>query len=196
VRAVALPNEGPRIALVVDDEPLVRTLVYTVLSRRGWSVVEAADVTSALALAAEALDLLVTDHEMPSATGVTLAEKLRLRNGMLPAVMVSGHPEVADMPDTLHGPRTAFVGKPFPVEELISRSARSPADAAGGASRIGARRHGADRPRRTDKLDLSPAPAVFSPAAGASSCAVAPAAVVRGARLSAATTLTRYTAGR
>lgn len=111
---------GARIALVVDDEPLVRAFVSTVLRNRGWSVIEAADGPSALALAPEKLSLLVTDYEMPAITGVTLAQELRLRNDKLPVVMVSGHPEVAAKLSTLRGPRTAFVSKPFPVEELIS----------------------------------------------------------------------------
>ncbi len=108
------------VALVVDDEPLVRALVSTLLRNRGWSVIEAADGLSALALAPETLGLLVTDYEMPAITGVTLAEQLRLRNDRLPVLMVSGHPEIAGELSALRGPRTAFVSKPFPVEELIS----------------------------------------------------------------------------
>lgn len=119
-RARALWRGGNRTALVVDDERLVRSFVSNVLRRRGWSVIEAADGASALALAPRTLDLLVTDYEMPSVTGVALAQKLRLRNRMLPVVMVSGHPDVAGLMSLLHGPRTAFVSKPFPVEELIS----------------------------------------------------------------------------
>ena len=108
------------MALVVDDEPLVRALVSTVLRNRGWSVIEAADGPSALALAPETLGLLVTDYEMPVISGLTLAEQLRLRDGRLPVLMVSGHPDVAARLSTLGGPRTAFVSKPFPVDELIS----------------------------------------------------------------------------
>lgn len=108
------------VALVVDDEPLVRALVSTLLRKWGWSVIEAADGPSALALAPETLGLLVTDYDMPAITGVTLAEQLRLRNDTLPVLMVSGHPEIAGELSSLRGPRAAFVSKPFPVEELIS----------------------------------------------------------------------------
>jgi CheY-like chemotaxis protein len=108
------------VALVVDDEPLVRTLVSTLLRDRGWSVIEAADGPSALALAPETLGLLVTDYDMPAITGVALAEQLRLRNDRLPVLMVSGHSEIAGELSSLPGPRAAFVSKPFPVEEFIS----------------------------------------------------------------------------
>jgi CheY-like chemotaxis protein len=118
-----LPETADRVvgvALVVDDEPLVRALVSTLLRNRGWSVIEAADGPSALALVPEALGLLVTDYDMPAITGVTLAEQLRLRNDRLPVLMVSGHPEIAGELSSLPGPRAAFVSKPFPVEEFLS----------------------------------------------------------------------------
>ena len=113
------PAAAP-VALVVDDEPLVRAFVSTVLRRRGWFVVEAPDGASALAVAPETLDLLVTDYEMPALGGVALAEQLRLRDHLLPVLMVSGHPEAAGKLRSLWGSRTAFVTKPFPVEDLIS----------------------------------------------------------------------------
>ncbi|MGD0019269.1 MAG: response regulator [Candidatus Limnocylindrales bacterium] len=119
LRPRTAPTVAP-VALVVDDEPLVRTLVSTVLRNQGWSVIEAADGPSALALAPETLSLLVTDYEMPQITGVTLAEQLRLRDDRLPVLMMSGHPDVAARLSTLRGPRAGFVSKPFPVEELIS----------------------------------------------------------------------------
>jgi two-component system C4-dicarboxylate transport response regulator DctD len=113
-------GEGSRLALVVDDEPLVRTLVSNVLRHRGWSVIEAPDAPTALAIAPEKLDLLVTDYEMPSVSGLALAEQLRGRDGGLPVVLVSGHHDVADLLAGVGGPKTAFVGKPFPVEELMT----------------------------------------------------------------------------
>jgi CheY-like chemotaxis protein len=109
-----------RVALVVDDEPPVRRLVSRVLRHEGWSVLEAADASSAIALAGTGpLDLLVTDYEMPRVTGVALAEQLRERDEDLPVLVVSGRPEAFGAMRRLHG-RTAFRLKPFAVDELIS----------------------------------------------------------------------------
>jgi DNA-binding response OmpR family regulator len=109
------------LALVVDDEPLIRQLVSTVLRRRGWSVIEAADGTVALSVVGSGtLDLLVTDYEMPIISGVRLAEQLRAFDTELPVLVVSGRPEAVRRMRSLKGPRTAFVRKPFPVEELVS----------------------------------------------------------------------------
>jgi DNA-binding response OmpR family regulator len=121
VDAVCLAQAGRSpIALVVDDEPLVRRFVSTVLRRQGWSVREAADAVGALQLAAgQPFDLLVTDYEMPGISGVALAVQLRLRDQDLPVLMVSGYPEAAGEMRGLNG-RTAFARKPFEAAELVA----------------------------------------------------------------------------
>jgi two-component system C4-dicarboxylate transport response regulator DctD len=111
---------GSRVALVVDDEPLARRLVSSVLRRVGWSVIEAPDGRTALRVAPESLDLLVTDFEMPEISGIALAEELRRRDADLPVVMVSGHGDGRDLLARLRGPQAAFVAKPFPVDLLIA----------------------------------------------------------------------------
>lgn len=120
-RAAALPRvaQAP-VALVVDDEPLVRHFFSTVLRREGWDVLEAPDAVAAMALARRGLpDLLVTDYEMPATTGLTLARSLRELNAELPILMVSGHPEVADQIGSLHG-HAAFAPKPLGAAELVT----------------------------------------------------------------------------
>ena len=118
VAALSDRDETPApLALVVDDEPLIRQLVSTVLRRQGWTVIEAADGSVALSVVgARPVDLLVTDYEMPFVSGIRLAEQLRELANELPVLMVSGRPDAARKMRSLKGPRTAFVRKPFPVE--------------------------------------------------------------------------------
>ena len=120
--AAARPKAGAatRVALVVDDEPLVRGMIARLLRVRGWSVIEAADGNAALQAAPADLDLLITDYEMPNLTGPALASQLRRRNRSLPVLVVSGHPEAADHLEDVPGGRMGFLGKPFPVEQLLS----------------------------------------------------------------------------
>ncbi len=118
---LGLAVRGAPVALVVDDQPFVRRFLSTVLRRQGWSVREASDAASAMAVAdAEPLDLLVTDYEMPLVTGVALARALRRRHLGLPVLMVSGNPDAALAIAGLQGP-TAFARKPITVEELVAR---------------------------------------------------------------------------
>jgi two-component system C4-dicarboxylate transport response regulator DctD len=119
--ALAHDRDAARVALVVDDEPLIRRFVSTVLRREGWSVLEASDALSALALAQdEPPDLLVTDFDMPNVTGTALAERLREVDRDLPVLLVSGHPDAALSIRGLHG-RTAFASKPFIAADLVAR---------------------------------------------------------------------------
>jgi CheY-like chemotaxis protein len=106
---------GRGIALLVDDEDLVRMSTADMLMDLGYSVVEASSAEEALKLVAEGLnpDLLVTDHLMPGMTGVQLAEDLRSRRPELPALIVSGYAEAEGI-----APEIARLTKPFRNSEL------------------------------------------------------------------------------
>src|SRR5262245_36409653 len=79
--------------LIVDDEPLVRDLLSRILERDGYSVLTAADGQQALQLASEhgdAIDLLVSDIQMPGMTGIELAKQLNRFLPNLPVLLMSG----------------------------------------------------------------------------------------------------------
>ena len=90
--AAAAPARAPRI-LVVDDQFSPRELQRSVLEAHGYEVVTAEDGHEALAaLAADgAIDLVVTDIDMPGLDGLGLLERLRGREATaaLPVVVVS-----------------------------------------------------------------------------------------------------------
>ena len=68
----------PGTVLVVDDEPLVRTLFEVLLSRRGHTVVTAASVAEGRAASAQsAPDVAIIDMFMPDGNGVDLIRTLR-----------------------------------------------------------------------------------------------------------------------
>ena len=116
------PPSATRLALVVDDEAPVRSLVATLLGRKGWRVVEAPDALSALAVArARHLDLVVTDYDMPVLSGMELTQMLRSADAELPILMISGHPDIAPRFLALPGGRVAFTAKPFGVDDFASR---------------------------------------------------------------------------
>jgi two-component system response regulator MprA len=120
--AAASRSALSQIALVVDDDPAVRHLIGRILTRRGWSVVEARTAAEAIEeTAARQPNLVVTDFEMPSLNGLDLARRLRAVDVGLPILMVSGHPNAAAGILDLPGGRTAFAVKPFAPDELVAR---------------------------------------------------------------------------
>jgi CheY-like chemotaxis protein len=120
----ASPGEAPEsarrdargIALLVEDEPLVRASVAEMLSELGYDVVEAASATEALERLAGGVEpaLLVADHLMAGMTGSELVRAVRSRMPGIAALVISGHEVDAIAPDL---PRLT---KPFRQEELAA----------------------------------------------------------------------------
>ena len=105
------------IALLVDDEELVRTSTADMLVQLGYDVIEAPSAEDALTIiqSGRRIDLLVTDHLMAGISGAELARILRDIRPDLPILIVSGYAEVAEMaPDV---PRLA---KPFRQADLAA----------------------------------------------------------------------------
>jgi len=101
--------------LVVDDEPVIRSLAQMSLECEAWHVVPAADARAAMAEIARARpDLILLDLGLPGMSGQELAKRLRSESGTarIPIVYLTGrHPEHYDEAD-------AVITKPFTPETL------------------------------------------------------------------------------
>ena len=93
--AEAVSSSARGLALLVDDEEVVRTSTADMLEELGFEVRQAVSGEAALALVAGGTrpDLLVTDHLMPGMTGVDLARAVQGRMPGLPVLIVSGYAE-------------------------------------------------------------------------------------------------------
>jgi len=118
--------------LVVDDEEAVLELAREFLLRGGFDVVTAGGGREALEIlradAAGNIDAVVLDLAMPDLDGrETLLEMRDLRPG-LPVVVVSGFREDASTGRFASDEITAFVRKPYDLEELVEAVRNSLAD--------------------------------------------------------------------
>jgi PAS domain S-box-containing protein len=106
------------LALLVDDEDIVRASTADMLIDLGYRVAEAASAEAALAMlnAGAKPDLVITDHLMPGMTGVELVRAVREKCPDLPALIVSGYAEVDGIAPDL--PRLT---KPFRRSELAEK---------------------------------------------------------------------------
>jgi PAS domain S-box-containing protein len=116
----AVTGEACGLALLVDDEDIVRASTADMLEDLGYQVREAPSAEVALALIRDGLrpDLIVTDHLMPGMTGVDLARTVREKTPHLPVLIVSGYAEAEGIAPDL--PRLT---KPFKSTELAARLA-------------------------------------------------------------------------
>jgi CheY-like chemotaxis protein len=105
------------LAIVIDDEDLVRASSAAMVAELGFNVVEANSAEAALGLLDEGLepDLIVTDHLMPGMSGTDLARLLRERRPSLKLLIVSGY---ADADGII--PDLDMLRKPFRASDLAS----------------------------------------------------------------------------
>lgn len=100
-------------------------MVAKAMKRRGWRVIAAEDVPTALhAVAQRKIDLVLADIIMPGASGLELAEALQATAPDLPVLFMSGHPERYQFaPTPLPCWRTVpeVLAKPFKLRELTEK---------------------------------------------------------------------------
>jgi PAS domain S-box-containing protein len=108
---------GRGVALVVDDDDLVRETTASMVGELGFDVIEAASAEEALRLLDEGapFDLLVTDHLMPGMSGADLARAVRERRPRARVLVVSGYADAEGIAPDL--PRLT---KPFREAELAA----------------------------------------------------------------------------
>ena len=113
------------VLLVVDDEPLIRTLLNRSLSARGHNVVEASDGQAALhQLDTHAVDLVLLDLVMPGRDGFYVLRALKERESSPPAIVLTSATDIATRTRALDRGAIDVVIKPFSTAELSARVRR------------------------------------------------------------------------
>jgi DNA-binding response OmpR family regulator len=109
--------------LVVEDEPQVAASLRDLLEREGYAVRVAAtlaEARSALARAADPIDIVLLDWRLPDGEGIDLLKELR-RTSDLPVLMVTARVEVIDRVLGLEIGADDYLTKPVEPRELIAR---------------------------------------------------------------------------
>jgi two-component system cell cycle sensor histidine kinase/response regulator CckA len=124
VKAPQKEAGGCETVLLVEDEESVRELVRVTLTARGYKVLEAENGECGLRIAddfKERIDILITDVVMPGMGGRELAKRLvSLRPG-INVLYLSGYTEDAVVTQGVLGPGTAFLQKPFTLQNLAKK---------------------------------------------------------------------------
>lgn len=134
------PEPGPHL-LVVEDEPVIASLLADVLTRHGYRVTQCHSVGEGLALAAAHGDLAlcISDFLLPDRTGLDLARALAQRKPTLPVVLISAFLE-PDLIARIQAERSValIVRKPLDIfglrdriDALLGRAGVAPKPGAG-----------------------------------------------------------------
>lgn len=108
--------------LVVEDEPLVRTMAAEIIMDAGYRVFEACDGSDALTILEGRDDIaaVFTDIEMPGMSGLDLAASIRGQWPTIAVLVTSGRvrPGAGMLPEGAD-----FIPKPYMPSDMIARIA-------------------------------------------------------------------------
>ena len=106
--------------LVADDSGVMRKIIVRSLNAVGVSdVVEAADGAEGWTqFQAHAVDLVLTDWNMPNVSGLEFLKLIRGSGSEVPVVMVTTEAEKGKVIEAIQAGVTDYLCKPFESEEL------------------------------------------------------------------------------
>jgi two-component system cell cycle sensor histidine kinase/response regulator CckA len=110
---------GTGTILLVEDEPMVRTVAERALTRHGYKVLTANNGEEALEIIdrGDEIALLISDVVMPLMDGPTMVRQARKTRPDLPILFMSGYAE-EQLRKSIDIANVAFLPKPFSVQEL------------------------------------------------------------------------------
>jgi len=117
-------SRGTETILLVEDDPQLRELSSTVLSRCGYRVLTAATPEEGLAICESnhnEIRLLVTDVVMPRMNGRQLAERIQKVLPKIRVLFISGYTDNAIVHYGVLDPGLWFLAKPFTLSALVAK---------------------------------------------------------------------------
>ncbi len=108
-----------RSILIVDDELLIRDLLYDYFNSQGWKTAIAENGEKALQILDEReVDLVLSDIRMPTMDGLVLTEQIKESHPDIPVVLMTGYPSVETAVSALRSRVVDYVTKPFNINQL------------------------------------------------------------------------------
>jgi len=120
--AVASRSSAVSQALVVEDDALERLRLARLVARAGFEVREANDAVQAIALLADRpADVVITDWELPSVSGVELCRTLAAATDRPHLIVVTARDGISDVQEALESGADDYLSKPYRAGELSAR---------------------------------------------------------------------------
>ena len=114
------PRSGPYRIMVVEDEPLMRSIIVQLCRAEGYDVREANSAVSAFEIfEKEKIDVAILDLNLTSGgNGLELLGRLRERDPEVMGIIVTAYASVESAVDALHKGAYDYITKPFANEHL------------------------------------------------------------------------------
>src|SRR5579863_545061 len=114
------PQRGPYRLLIVEDEPLMRSIIVQLARSEGYEVMEAPAAEVALRIfEKEKIDLAILDLNLTSGgSGLDLLRKMRERDPEVMGIIVTAYASVESAVEALHQGAYDYITKPFANDHL------------------------------------------------------------------------------
>jgi DNA-binding NtrC family response regulator len=114
------PNARPVTLLIVDDEPAILKALQRIVRDEGYRVLTAPDGEEALRMvAAEPVDVVLSDMDMPGMNGLDLMVRLRRNHPAAVRLLLTGRGTLAAAVGAINdGEVYRFMTKPWDIDEL------------------------------------------------------------------------------
>jgi CheY-like chemotaxis protein len=123
-----LPAAGiGRLVLVVDDEPMIRSLLHDVLTGNGYRILVAENGALGLTLFQQhmaEISLVMIDMMMPVLDGYKAIAAMQQLRPETHFVAMSGMLQPANLPQTAAAPKIELLNKPFTVQQVFETLTR------------------------------------------------------------------------
>jgi PAS domain S-box-containing protein len=106
--------------LLVDDEPNIRWTMAELLKREGYEALTASDFDSAVSiLENNSLDAAIVDIILPRKSGIELLKEMSSREPSIPVIMITGEPNISQIPEIVRAGAYDFISKPVIKDALL-----------------------------------------------------------------------------
>jgi two-component system cell cycle sensor histidine kinase/response regulator CckA len=110
------------LVLLVDDDDGIRSAMQRILTYDGYTVIEAANATEALAAIdsfGPTIGVLITDIVMPGMHGDELARTVCQRFPHIAVLLISAYGDAHELTSRLQKPGCRFLAKPFTLQTFL-----------------------------------------------------------------------------
>jgi response regulator RpfG family c-di-GMP phosphodiesterase len=106
--------------LIVDDEELIRELLYSALVHEGYVCHQAANVDEAFSImGVRDIALVISDIMMPGRSGVELLKDIKQVNPEIAVLMITGLTDTNTAMDCIHLGADDYIAKPFSINRVV-----------------------------------------------------------------------------
>jgi DNA-binding NtrC family response regulator len=108
--------------LVVDDEPILLSIVESILTKQSYVVYTASSAQEALDILADhEIAVVISDYKMPGDNGIDFLERVRMQYSDIVRIIMTGYAEVQVAIDAINRAGVfRFLEKPWDQEEFYA----------------------------------------------------------------------------